>query len=215
MSVNVYSLAADKDRKLSEHFSLREFACRDGSDEVKVDSDLVELLEKIRSRFGAPVTISSAYRTAAYNKKVGGAAQSQHLYGKAADIRVQGAAFRGVAACAEDLGAGGIGLYEYEGGFTHVDVRRGRARWLQISKSGSAVSVDGFPWPETETAEKEKKEERTVAKSSPSGWAEEAAGWAQEKGLIKGDETGDCRWQDALTREQLAVILRRIFEMLS
>ncbi|WP_159448161.1 hypothetical protein [Papillibacter cinnamivorans] len=46
-------------------------------------------------------------------------------------------------------------------------------------------------------------------KSKPSGWAEEAAQWAVENRLFLGDETGDCRWQDTVTREQLAVILLR------
>lgn len=57
-----------------------------------------------------------------------------------------------------------------------------------------------------------KKEETTVEKSTPSSWAEEAAEWAQEEGLIKGDENGDCKWQDSLTREQFAVILKRYHE---
>lgn len=46
-------------------------------------------------------------------------------------------------------------------------------------------------------------------KSRPSGWAEDAAQWTMENQLIRGDETGDCRWQDTVTREQLAVILLR------
>lgn len=211
----IYSLADDGNKKLSEHFTLREFACRDGSDGVKVDSKLLELLEKIRSRFGSPVTITSAYRTAAYNKKVGGAAQSRHLTGKAADIRVEGASFREVAVCAQELGAGGIGLYEYEGGFTHVDVRQGFSLWLQKSKNGSAVSVSGFEAAQPETAEEERKEEKPLVKSEPSAWAQEAAAWALKEGLIRGDENADPHWQEALTREQLAVILKRLYDKLS
>lgn len=48
-------------------------------------------------------------------------------------------------------------------------------------------------------------------KSRPSNWAESAAEWATENQLIKGDDTGDCRWQDTVTREQLAVILLRYY----
>ena len=46
-------------------------------------------------------------------------------------------------------------------------------------------------------------------KSQPAIWAESAAKWATENQLIKGDENGDCRWQDAMSREQFAVILQR------
>ena len=48
MSVGTYSLAREGDKLLSPHFRVREFACRDGADLVKIDTDLVELLERIR-----------------------------------------------------------------------------------------------------------------------------------------------------------------------
>ena len=46
MSVGTYSLAREGDKLLSPHFRVREFACRDGADLVKIDTDLVELLER-------------------------------------------------------------------------------------------------------------------------------------------------------------------------
>ena len=49
MSVGTYSLAREGDKLLSPHFRVREFACRDGADLVKIDTDLVELLERILS----------------------------------------------------------------------------------------------------------------------------------------------------------------------
>lgn len=98
-------------------------------------------LQKIRTRFGKPVTINSAYRTAAHNGKVGGSPNSQHLYGLAADIVVEGAAPREVARYAETVlaGKGGIGLYKWG---VHVDVRAKRSRWN--STSGREVAVSGF-----------------------------------------------------------------------
>ena len=86
MSVGTYSLAREGDKLLSPHFRVREFACHDGADTVKIDTALVELLEQIRSAAGGAVTISSGYRTASHNQKVGGARYSQHLLGTAADI---------------------------------------------------------------------------------------------------------------------------------
>lgn len=46
--------------------------------------------------------------------------------------------------------------------------------------------------------------------NTPSEWAREACAWAVEKGYFKGDENGDMHWQDPLTREQFAVILKRV-----
>ena len=126
--VNAYSKATDGGKQLAKNFKVREFACKDGSDVIFISMDLVELLQKIRDHFGKPVTIHSAYRTVTYNNKVDGAAQSQHLYGAAADIAVSGVSPKVVAEFAETLlpKTGGIGIYST---FTHVDVRAARSRW--------------------------------------------------------------------------------------
>lgn len=62
MSVGTYSLAREGDKLLSPHFRVREFACRDGADLVKIDTDLVELLERIRTAACGAVTVNSGYR---------------------------------------------------------------------------------------------------------------------------------------------------------
>lgn len=128
MKVNVYSKTQDGNKNLSANFKVKEFACKDGSDPIFISNELVEVLQNIRSHFGKPVTINSAYRTATHNKREGGATYSQHLYGTAADIVVSGVKPKEVAAFAETLlvGTGGIGIY---GGFTHVDVREVKSRW--------------------------------------------------------------------------------------
>ena len=135
MALQVYSLARDGSTTLSPHFRVREFRCHDGSDPVVIDSALVELLEQLRAHFGKPVTITSGYRTPAHNAKAGGAKFSQHLYGRAADIRVPGVSVEDVAACAEHLlpGRGGVGRYPAKAGrvagWVHVDTRAEKARW--------------------------------------------------------------------------------------
>ena len=75
MALNVYSLERDGEKSLSKNFKVKEFRCKDGSDPIFIDSELVEILQKVRDHFGSPVIINSAYRTAAYNlrKMVGGA----------------------------------------------------------------------------------------------------------------------------------------------
>lgn len=128
MTIKAYSKSKDGNKKLSANFRVREFACSDGSDPIFIDSDLVNLLQKIRSHFGKPVTITSAYRTPGRNKAVGGTTYSQHLYGKAADIKVSGVAPKVVGDYVDKLfpKSGGIGIYD---SFTHVDVRATKSRW--------------------------------------------------------------------------------------
>ena len=91
----------------------------------------MQVLQAIRDHFGAPVVITSGYRTAAHNRAVGGAVYSQHQYGRAADIRVSGVPVEQLAAYAETLlpGTGGIGRYPSKG-FVHVDVRKAKSRWV-------------------------------------------------------------------------------------
>ena len=142
MAVRTYSKHAAALSKASAHFKVTEFACNDGSDKILIDDKLVELLEFIRNYFNAPVIITSAYRTAAYNKKVGGSPNSQHLKGTAADIIVSGVEPSKVVTAAElFLGnSGGIGLYGISG-FTHVDTRANASRWYESKRGQVAVRV--------------------------------------------------------------------------
>ena len=128
MALQVFSKAKDGNKKLSANFRVREFACTDGSDPIFVDTELVKILQKIRNHFGKSITITSAYRTPTKNKAVGGETYSQHLYGRAADIKVKGVTPKAVATYANKLmpNKGGIGTYA---SFVHVDVRPTKSRW--------------------------------------------------------------------------------------
>ena len=135
MAIKEYSLVTDGSRRLAPDFKVRELRCRDGTDTVMVDEALTVVLQCIREHFGKPVVITSGYRTAAHNAKVGGAKSSQHLLGRAADIRVQGVSVEDVAAYAESLMPdwGGVGRYPVKAGratgWVHVDTRADKARW--------------------------------------------------------------------------------------
>lgn len=137
MSLEAYSRTKDGGTLLSPNFRVREFACRDGSDPVFIDSALVDLLQRIRDHFGQPVTITSGYRTAEHNAKVGGAKSSQHLLGRAADIQVADTSVEDVAAYAESLmpAWGGVGRYPVKTGrakgWVHVDTRANKSRWAR------------------------------------------------------------------------------------
>lgn len=133
--IRQYSLAKDGERRLAPDFKVRELRCKDGTDTVMVDETLTVVLQCIREHFGKPVTITSGYRTPAHNAAVGGAKSSQHLLGRAADIRVQDVSVEDVAAYAESLmpDRGGVGRYPVKAGrvagWVHVDTRADKARW--------------------------------------------------------------------------------------
>jgi len=122
--------------KLTAHFSKNEFDCTDGSEmPFEVLNNVIEVannLEVLRAHFGAPITINSAYRSPVYNRSVGGAVNSQHLGGKAADVVIDGVTPDEVADAIDFLievglmKEGGLGRYDT---FTHYDIRGTKARW--------------------------------------------------------------------------------------
>lgn len=122
MAVKIYSKKKYGDKLLSKNFTVREFACNDGSDTVKIDTDNVIQLQKIRDHFDKSIKITSGYRTPSYNKKIGGASSSYHTKGMAADIVVSGIDSIKVAMYAEDIGCRGVIWYPLKR-FTHVDTR--------------------------------------------------------------------------------------------
>lgn len=119
--------------KLSANFRVSEFDCngRGCCSATKIDSQLVEYLQKIRDHFGVPVNLSSAYRCEKHNEKVANAvSKSRHILGMAADIKVSGVAPAEVAKYAESIGVKGIGLYEgADGNFVHIDTRTVKSFW--------------------------------------------------------------------------------------
>lgn len=122
----------DKSTKLSANFKSTEFDCKGVGccSKTNIDPKLVEYVQKIRTHFGKSVTINSGYRCAKHNKAVGGATNSQHAKGKAADIVVTGIRPATVAKYAESIGVKGIGLYENaDGNFVHIDTRAIKSFW--------------------------------------------------------------------------------------
>jgi lysozyme family protein len=94
--------------------------------------DLARALQRFREEIGAPVKLTSVYRSPAYNKTLSGSAtNSQHMQFMAADVIVD----KGTPSDWQKLFAklrsegvfnGGIGLYKT---FVHVDVRGSPANW--------------------------------------------------------------------------------------
>ncbi|MDQ3627830.1 MAG: D-Ala-D-Ala carboxypeptidase family metallohydrolase [Actinomycetota bacterium] len=113
------------------HFDFSEFHSKDGSgfSGGRVSASTVQenvrrlmyKLEAVRAKAGnRPMTINSGFRSINHNSNVGGASNSQHTYGIAADIVVSGVSVSGVMGHAKTSGFSGILRYST---FTHVDSR--------------------------------------------------------------------------------------------
>lgn len=116
--------------KLSPNFHRDEFACKCGCGFDTVDAELVQVLEQVRKWAGGPVHILSGARCPLHNDRVGGAYNSQHLYGRAADFWTPGASADLVYKYlyAEFPDRFGLGRYPNR---THLDTRTGpAARWV-------------------------------------------------------------------------------------
>lgn len=111
------------------NFTPQEIACK-GDGLIRVDIPSMDALQRLRTLIGKPLIINSGYRSAAYNKKVGGAPKSQHLLGKAFDIRITKDVSREtIHKFAHGAGFNGIGDYDT---FVHVDT--GPQRYWDLRK---------------------------------------------------------------------------------
>ena len=121
MGVQQFSKSRDGKIQLSENFKVKEFACKDNSDKILIDVTFVKThLQDIRTHFGKPVIVNSAYRTESYNRYVGGAKNSYHMKGRAFDISIKGVSPQEIAKYAASIGVPGVIQYNT---FVHVDSR--------------------------------------------------------------------------------------------
>jgi len=112
---------------INRWFDSSEFACKCGCGFCIVSADLLEVLNDLRDHFGKPVILNCVCRCPKHNRMVGGKPKSQHLEGKAADIRIPGVSPKDIFDYIE-FNYPQTGLHQYNT-FVHVDVRGRRARW--------------------------------------------------------------------------------------
>jgi uncharacterized protein YcbK (DUF882 family) len=115
----------------STHLGWLELACKDGTpypEEFILDGRAFQLaaaFEDVRALCGnKPIIVYSAYRTPEWNRKVGGAKNSQHVYGRALDLHhtiLKNEEFYEIIyKVCWDFGIRGIGHYR---NFVHIDIR--------------------------------------------------------------------------------------------
>lgn len=135
------------------NFSPQELASkREG--ELLVDEASLDKLQALREAMGKPLLITSAYRSAAHNKAVGGATNSQHRLGKAFDVMMTNQDPAAFERAARKAGFTGFGHYP-KSGFMHIDT--GPARHWNDGKdfpiTAAAVATPAFQTePKVETA---------------------------------------------------------------
>ena len=127
MRIKSYLAKDDENVKITEHFKVKEFACKDGSPVVFIDEYLVTILEILRNKLGKPIIITSGYRTPSWNAKCDGAKYSYHMRGMAVDIRVDGMSAKELANKLNDIVPNGCGIIVYNG-WVHFDVRSSKYR---------------------------------------------------------------------------------------
>jgi uncharacterized protein YcbK (DUF882 family) len=123
--------------KLTNNFNLNEFNKHNFPLNETILRNIQELaknLQVLRDEVKKPIKITSGYRDSSFNKKIGGATQSRHITGQAADLKIEGYTPKQVAAIIEKLIAsgkmkqGGLGIYST---WIHYDVRGTAARWTK------------------------------------------------------------------------------------
>lgn len=113
-----------------ECFDRSEFKCKCGGKycngyPAEPDERMVRIADQLRKNLGVPITIVSGLRCKTWNAIQGGVANSQHMYGEAADICAKGVSQSRVEAELDKIG--GV-RYHYPIGWSsnvHFDVPKG------------------------------------------------------------------------------------------
>lgn len=112
--------------RLSAHFTAAEMACKCCGYLFLTDAAkrLIDSLEILRAQIGGPVQIVSGCRCQKHNREIGGAPNSRHLYGDAADLHVNGVSPQELRRIVKEIcpAIHGIGVGKTK---FHIDARPG------------------------------------------------------------------------------------------
>ncbi|MGK7925205.1 MAG: D-Ala-D-Ala carboxypeptidase family metallohydrolase [Spirulina sp.] len=130
----------DDNAKVSKFFTVGEVTQRDvrriprDPKIIKNILDIAKELDKIREEWGGPLVVTSWNRPPKVNREIGGARNSQHLYGGAADIKPLGKDVYDLQSWLDENWYGALG-YGAKKGFVHLDIRNGKG-WKSGGEKG-------------------------------------------------------------------------------
>jgi len=75
--------------EVAQHLNVYEIICRCGCRRGYMHVDLLRAWEAMRKAWGQPLRVTSGFRCAEHNRRIGGSPKSMHLVGKALDIRLR------------------------------------------------------------------------------------------------------------------------------
>ena len=105
------------------YFRVAEVMCQCGGrycgPTFRFDSRLVDILHNLRQHFGRPIIVISGHRCTQHNRNVGGVANSNHIHGRAVDVRINGVSNAEIVRVARMFGAGAD---TYVGASAHIAV---------------------------------------------------------------------------------------------
>jgi len=151
--------------KLTPHFTLAELTASTTAQRLGIDNTpppellprlvlTAEMLERIRTTLGAPITVTSGYRGRQVNAAVGGVTSSDHTQGHAADIVAPGYGTptqiaRTLAPLVSVLGIGQLILEGVKGKqWVHVSTRlpdKPANRVITITDKGAQLGIQELP----------------------------------------------------------------------
>ena len=125
----------------------------------------------------------------------------------------------------------GIGLYN---NFVHVDTRGYAVRWKDkgnntVKSFGLGKIYEKYRAKSPQQSGNEGKEEEEMtqeqfdkmlddyfkrrAEEAPGKWSEEDRKWAEENGIVRGDDGGNKQYRSFVTKEEAVVMLHRVADV--
>lgn len=116
---------------LTKNFNKSEFACKCGCGKDNINVDIANIAQAVRDYLGVAVRVNSGVRCEKHNKAAGGAANSYHVQGLAADLSCKLGAQTIFLATANLYAKGKIPKLQYcqwykKKDFVHLDVGKRR-----------------------------------------------------------------------------------------
>jgi len=152
MAVITYSNKTQGSVKVCKYITVKQMACKDGTDKVLISQELMAMIEKLYDLMNCHhIDVSSGYRTPSHDRAVGGNGKGQHTLGKAIDICFYNQqrtviSTKIVSCIAQDMGFTGIANINTNYTYIHLDVRSSGKYYGNEIKSTGNVTKDFYSY---------------------------------------------------------------------